>query len=58
MNSTLQPLKLETQLGRHAVPMQDTSESSTIPSLVWQVWLLAVAFNLMTMVMTAMEVLA
>jgi hypothetical protein len=56
MNSTLQPLKLETQPGHHAT--QVWNKSSTVPNLVWRVWLLAIAFNLTTMVMTAMEVLA
>jgi hypothetical protein len=60
MNSTLQPLHLETQTGRHAAQRQDTRsiEFSTVPNLVWQVWLLAIAFHLITMIMTAMEVLA
>ena len=60
MSSTLQPLKLETHPGRHAAQMQDTSaiEFSNVRNLVWKVWLLAIAFNLMTMVMTAIEVLA
>ena len=55
MSSTLQPLKLETHLGRHAAQRQDTSAIElNVPNLVWQVWLLALTFN----AMTAIEVLA
>jgi hypothetical protein len=60
MNSTLQSLNLETHPGRNTAQIWhlNASNTSNIPNLLWQVWLLAIAFNLTTMVMTAMEVIA
>lgn len=59
MNRTLQPLNPETHTGRTAQMLSlDAPATSSVPDLLWKVWLLAIAFNLNTMVMTAIEVLA
>jgi hypothetical protein len=59
MNNTLHPLKPETHPGRCASRKQSAgAESSTAPKRLWQVCVLATAFNLTTMDTSAMEVLA